>query len=131
MGLFDFFRQRTPEKTAEIMCLAYQAALEKGAHPKDALKNCYISISNRNASLRNMNPEFYFSSIFKDEYIKLSENPKEAKEFVTKAIMNILPGYLHPEIDSMREAMNLTADSFMSLGEKEKKLESYVRELLG
>jgi hypothetical protein len=130
MGLFDFFRKPTPERTAETMCAAYRDALSKGATPKIALQNSYLSVANRNAGLKNIDPEYYLSSIFKDEYNQLTENQNEAKEFAVRVIMNILAGYLHPEIDSMREGMNMTSDSFMSWGEKEKKVEGYVRTLL-
>lgn len=130
MGIFDFLKPKTPESTADVMCNAYHDALKRGYTPKLALKNVYSSISHRSKSLSNIDADYFLNSIFKEEYIKLSDNPEIAKEFVIKVIMNILSSNLHPEISSMNDAMNLTADSFMNFGEKEKKIENYVRKII-
>lgn len=126
MGLFDIFRGSTPEGTAKRLCEAYRAAIGKRAHPKDALCAAYRAVAKQSQDLSYMPPEEFFAAIFNEDFVNLSSNPKIAKEFVVRAMMNLMTAYLHPEISRMRESMNLTVESFGSFGKNESRIESLI-----
>jgi hypothetical protein len=126
MGLFDLFRGSTPEGTAKRLCEAYRAAISKRAHPKEALCSAYRAVAKQNQDLAHVPPEEYFVAVFEEDFVNLSSNPKVAKEFVVRAMMNLMSAYLHPEISSMREAMNFTVDSFGSFGKNESRIKSLI-----
>jgi hypothetical protein len=127
MGLFDIFKKASPSSTARLMTDAYAQSISSGSHPKAALFMAYKAVFPRHAMLRDTSPKDYLEGVFKDEFINLSSDPKEAKEFVARAMMNIIVGFLHPEISSMRQALNLTAENFGKHGLEERQIESQIK----
>ena len=128
MGIFSIFK-KDPSDTARIMAQAYKNAISSGYYPKDGLVSAFNAIKNKNDYLKDMpSAQWYFNGIFKEEYINLSNDPDEAKDFVIVAIMNLIEAYLHPEISSLTE----TFDDMIS-GEtelKRKKIRNQISDLI-
>lgn len=131
MGFFDFLKKKhEPEETITVMCHAYNLALEKFVNPKGALKAAYRAVSDRDDRLRYVEAEVFFVDIFSDDYINLSGSSAKAKPFSVRAITNIVTAYLHPEVSSMHQAVNLNVENFGEWGRKEKELTKLVEKIL-
>lgn len=126
MGIFDFFRTYNASDTAKTMVDEYNQWISEGLTPKDALLCMYGAIKNRNADLKHLENGQYFEYVFRDEWANLSDNPDEAKKFVVTAMMNIITAYLHPEISSLREGLNLNESNFFERGKKQRAIEQQI-----
>jgi hypothetical protein len=119
--MFGFFKKKDFYETATEICIEYKNHLAMGKKPRECLVWAMSIAMKKHPDLKYMSVETYCASIFKDDFLNMSEDNKEAEKFVCKAIVNIISSYLHTECSPMAYVMDFTDDN------PARKLENTVR----
>jgi hypothetical protein len=109
--MFGFFKKKDFYDTATEICNEYKNHLAMGKKPRECLVWAMSLAMKKHPDLKHMSVDTYCRSIFKDDFMNMSDDIVEAQEFVCTAIINIISAYLHLECSPMANIMNFSENN--------------------
>lgn len=108
MGLFSFLTgSSTLDATVKSMCATVNSALEGGNSIQEALIRMYKNDAIKCRSLRPIPAEKYFLGVYENDFLALTIDSPDAREFIVNAIVTIVEAYFFPgtsKMDKLRES---------------------------
>ena len=74
------------ESTVATMCQAYHAGISEGDTLQGCLYRLYVSIADRSYFLSNMQADYYYNSLYKNEFNALNWEDKNTHDFIIRVI---------------------------------------------
>ena len=101
------FIETSLESTVATMCQAYHAGIREGDTLQGCLYRLYVSIADRSYFLSNMQADYYYNSLYKNEFNKLNWEDKNAHDFIIRVIEFIITERLNFELNEPDEFRQL------------------------